>query len=55
LKYEGGITLKKLIKNTKITYLGNLGNFFFVSGEMWKRKSKEITHNGLEEENSELM
>jgi hypothetical protein len=54
LKYAGGIKYKKLMKHTKITYLGNLGNFF-VSGEMWKRKSKEITHNGQEEENSELM
>jgi len=29
--------------------------YFFVSGEIWKRKSKEITQNGEEDENSELM
>jgi hypothetical protein len=42
------------MKCIKIKYLGNLGKFF-VSSEMWKRKSKEITHSVQEEENSELM
>jgi len=29
MKYEGSITYKKLMKCTKITYLGNLGIFLY--------------------------
>jgi hypothetical protein len=45
---------KKVMKSTEITYLENLGNFV-VSGEMWKRRSMQITQNCEEEEDSELM